>query len=194
MIFHLFFGLIFACFMFIRVFFHRKAKASRGEVKFEESKLNMVVRALVGISYIGLLVGYIFYPPLLAWANVFLPKWIRWIGASITLLSVILIWWVQWALGVQFDTTLHIQAEHQMISHGPYRWVRHPMYSALFIMGTGWLLLTANWFVGGALMASIVLIVISRVRNEEALLIETFGDSYTAYMERSGRFLPRIGR
>lgn len=191
MIFHFFFVILFTVFLFIRVIYHRKAKASRGEVKFKESKLNMAFRALVGLGYIGMLVAYVFYPSLLEWSVFPLPTWARWAGGGITLLSVALIWWVQWALGVQFDTTLHIQAGHKMISHGPYRWVRHPMYSALFMMGIGWTLLTANGSVGVPLMAGILFIMISRVKNEEALLIETFGDAYLAYMQRTGRFLPK---
>jgi protein-S-isoprenylcysteine O-methyltransferase Ste14 len=185
---------MYTSFILIRLFYHRKAKASRSKVEFHESKLNMVVRTFLGLGYIGLLVVYVFYPPLLAWAGFLLPEWFRWIGGLITLVSVALIWWVQWALGVQFDTTLHIQDGHQLISRGPYRWVRHPMYTALFILGIGWLLLTANWFVGGPLMVGILFVVITRVRDEEALLLEVFGDTYQAYMEKTGRFLPRFVR
>jgi protein-S-isoprenylcysteine O-methyltransferase Ste14 len=128
----------------------------------------------------------------LAWAVFPLPDWSRWFGMSITITSVFLIWWVQWALGVQFDTTLHVREGHQLVSHGPYRWVRHPMYSALFLMGIGWLFLTANWFVGGGLIVGILFIIITRVNKEENLMKETFGDSYADYMQRTGRFLPRI--
>jgi protein-S-isoprenylcysteine O-methyltransferase Ste14 len=105
---------------------------------------------------------------------------------------VLLLWWVQWALDVQFDTTLHTQAEHKLIKHGPYQWVRHPMYTALFLMGLGWFLLTANWFVGVPLMIGIFLVVLSRVQNEEDVLTEIFGDEYQEYMQHSGRFFPPL--
>jgi protein-S-isoprenylcysteine O-methyltransferase Ste14 len=101
---------------------------------------------------------------------------------------------VQWSLDVQFETTLHIQADHQLISHGPYRWVRHPMYTSLFLMGIGWLLHTANWFVGGPLMASILFIIAIRVEKEEAILIEKFGDSYLTYIQKTGRYLPPLAQ
>jgi len=183
---------VFVGLMFIRVFYHRKAKAARRKVEFGESKLNMAVRGFFGLGYIGLLIAYIFFPTLFVWADFPLSEWIRWLGMIISLLSVVLIWWAQWALGVQFDTTLHTQEGHQLISHGPYRWVRHPLYTAVFLIGAGWLFLTANWFIGGGLMAGILLIIISRVKNEEALLIKTFGEPYIAYMQKTGRFLPRI--
>lgn len=109
-----------------------------------------------------------------------------------TIGNVLLIWWVQWALDVQFDTTLHIQADHQLITHGPYRWVRHPMYSALFLLGLGWLLLTANWFIGAPLIVGIVLVVLMRIENEEKVLINLFGAEYRDYMQNTGRFLPKL--
>ena len=192
MIFHIFFIILFSGFLLIRIVYRRKAVSSRQRVEFGESILNMILRAVVGLGYVALLLGFVFYPPLLAWAVFPLPEWSRWIGMSVTSISVFLIWWVQWALGVQFDTTLHVREGHQLVSHGPYRWVRHPMYSALLLMGIGWLLLTANWFVGGGLIAGLLFIIISRVKKEENLMIETFGESYADYMQRKGRFLPRI--
>jgi protein-S-isoprenylcysteine O-methyltransferase Ste14 len=77
-------------------------------------------------------------------------------------------------------------------TQGPYAWVRHPMYSALFLMGLGWLLLTANWFIGAPLMIGMIVVVFMRVENEEGVLIDLFGDEYREYMQRTGRFLPLL--
>lgn len=192
MIFHIFFSILYLAFIVIRVVFHRKARLSRGEVKFNESKLNMAVRAFLGLGYVGILFVYIFYPKVLGWAVFPLPVWTRWLGFGISTLSVVLIGWVQWALDTQFDTTLHHHSDHKLITHGPYRWVRHPMYTTLFLMGLGWLLLTANWVVGGGLMAGIVFIVSTRVKNEETMLVEIFGDVYRLYQKRTGKFFPRL--
>lgn len=192
MIFHSIFTFLFVSFILIRVIYHRKAKSSRVRVEFRESRINMAVRAFWGLGYIGLLIVYIFFPSIMEWAAFPLAEWLHWIGMIVTLTSVALIWWVHKALGVQFDTTLHIRDGHKLIYHGPYRWVRHPMYTVLFGMSVGWLLLTANWFIGGCLMAGILLIIITRVKNEEAMLMQTFGEPYFAYKQRTGRFLPRI--
>jgi protein-S-isoprenylcysteine O-methyltransferase Ste14 len=194
MTYHILFSVVFIGFILIRVVYRRKAKQVREGVAFKESTINMIVRAVVGLGYIGALIVYVFCPGTFAWAALPLPTWVRWIGAGVSVISLLLIWWVQWALDVQFDTTLHIQADHKLVTHGPYRWVRHPMYTALFLMGLGWLLLTGNWFIGGLLMAAILLLVLVRVDREEALLTETFGDAYVAYMQKTGRFLPLLGR
>ena len=185
---------MFIGFIIIRVVYHRKARQVREGVEFIESKLNMVVRGVVGLGYIGALIVYVFYPKTFTWAILPLPTWARWVGTGVSMISLLLIWWVQWALDIQFDTTLHIQTGHKLVTHGPYRWVRHPMYTALFLMGLGWLLLTGNWFTGGPLMVAIFLLVLVRVDREEALLTETFGDAYVAYIQKTGRFLPLLGR
>ena len=192
MSFHLLFAILFIGFIAMRIFFHRKAATTRGQVEFGEGAWNMVFRGIIGIGYICLVIVYIFYPALLNWASTIIPGWLRWIGMVITLVSVVLIWWVQWALGVQFNTTLHVRDGHQLVSRGPYRWVRHPMYTVLMLMGIGWLLLTANWFIGLGLIFGILFVIFTRVKKEEALLLQTLGSSYQFYMKRTGRFLPRI--
>jgi protein-S-isoprenylcysteine O-methyltransferase Ste14 len=190
MSFHIIFAVVFFAFIIIRVGYHRKARHARKGVELKESGFNMAVRAFLGSGYIGALVVYVFYPALLGWAAFPLPAWARWTGVFISVLSVLLIWWVQWALDIQFNTTLHIQGDHQLITHVPYRWVRHPMYSTLFTMGLGWLLLCANWFIGAPLIAAILLLMGVRVKNEEAILIELFGKEYLTYIQKTGRFLP----
>ncbi len=189
-VFHIIFASAFFTMVVLRIFYGRKARRNREDVEFKESRINLAVRAFFGFGYIGAMIAYIFDPSLFDWAAIKLPDWIRWIGVIITVGSVLLLWWVQWALDVQFDGTLHTQAEHKLIRHGPYRWVRHPMYTTLFLMGLGWFLLTANWFVGIPLMVGIVLVVLSRVQNEEDMLSELFGDEYREYMLQSGQFFP----
>jgi protein-S-isoprenylcysteine O-methyltransferase Ste14 len=191
-LFHYIFTLAFLAMVSIRIYYGRKAHQNRDGVELKESKLNLAVRAFFGLGYIGLIIGYIFIPELLEWFAILLPDWVRWIGAFLTLSSVLLLWWVQWALDVQFDTTLHTQAAHKLIQHGPYRWVRHPMYTALFLMGSGWFMLTANWIVGFPLMIGIILVVLSRIKKEEIMLIELFGDEYLDYMQHSSRFIPYL--
>jgi protein-S-isoprenylcysteine O-methyltransferase Ste14 len=66
------------------------------------------------------------------------------------------------------------------------------MYALFFVQATGFLLLTHNLFIGGVYLAALTLVVISRVGNEEAAMVEKFGDAYRNYMKKTGRFLPRF--
>jgi protein-S-isoprenylcysteine O-methyltransferase Ste14 len=81
--------------------------------------------------------------------------------------------------------------EHTLVTDGPYRWVRHPFYDAVGLSVLANSLVAANWFLfltGGLLF----LLLIVRTRTEEERLLARFGDSYRAYMKRTGRFLPRV--
>lgn len=189
-IFHLIFSIAFIAMFALRTYYGRKARRNRANVNTFESKMNMAIRAILGLGYIGSLFVYIFVPRIFEWGIIPLPDGFRWIGVLITCGSLVILWWVQWALDIQFDTTLHTQSDHKLITHGPYHWVRHPMYTTLFLMGLGWFLLTTNWFVGVPLMVGIVLVILSRVNSEESMLLDIFGDEYLEYMQHTGRFFP----
>jgi protein-S-isoprenylcysteine O-methyltransferase Ste14 len=78
------------------------------------------------------------------------------------------------------------------VTHGPYRWVRHPFYNSmgLFILAAS--LIAANWFL--LLIGSVVFfLIVVRTRREEENLLARFGEDYRAYMKKTGCFLPRIG-
>jgi protein-S-isoprenylcysteine O-methyltransferase Ste14 len=55
-------------------------------------------------------------------------------------------------------------------------------------------LLSANWLIGLTGIVGITSVIASRLKREEALMIEKFGDRYRAYIEHTGRFLPRLSR
>jgi protein-S-isoprenylcysteine O-methyltransferase Ste14 len=78
------------------------------------------------------------------------------------------------------------------VEHGPYAWVRHPLYDSAALLMVGVSLIAANWFlfVTGAVIGSLLLI---RTRTEEENLVARFGEGYRTYMERTGRFLPKLG-
>jgi protein-S-isoprenylcysteine O-methyltransferase Ste14 len=190
--FHIVFVLLFLAFTVIRMYYHRKAEQAKGKVEYKEGKLHVGVRKLIGVPFMLGLFTYMFIPRLFAWAEFPLPGWAQFAGVAFGVTSILLIGWVQWALGANFSTTLHVREEHTLVTHGPYRWVRHPMYSVLFLFEIAILLLTRNWFIGGVPLVALTLIVLTRLENEEAAMIEKFGDAYRSYMACTGRFLPRF--
>jgi protein-S-isoprenylcysteine O-methyltransferase Ste14 len=189
-VFHLIFVVTFLVFTGIRAAFHRLATRTRGKIEYREGRLHRGLRLAVGIPFMAIFFAYMVWPDVAAWARLTLPAWARWIGAVFSVLSLPLIWWVQRSLGSNFSTTLHVREQHSLVTDGPYRWVRHPMYTVLFIWIMAFLLLTANWFIGGVPLLAFCLIVATRLKNEEATMIEKFGDEYRQYMQRTGRFLP----
>jgi len=189
--FHISFIITFAGMMTIRAIYFRKAQQYQGTVEYKEGRMTRLRRTL-GLAFPILLLIYIFYPAFLGWFTFPLPVWGQWAGFILGILSLILTWWVQWALDINFSDVLHVRKAHTLVQHGPYRWVRHPMYTTLFLNGLAVLLLTRNWLLGGFYLAALALIVVIRIRNEERTMIEKFGDPYRTYMERTNRFLPRM--
>jgi protein-S-isoprenylcysteine O-methyltransferase Ste14 len=97
------------------------------------------------------------------------------------------------SLGPNLTDTVVTRREHTLVTHGPYRWVRHPFYGVGFLGLLAVTLMTANWFI--ALTGAVVIaLLVHRTRTEEVKLIERFGDEYRAYRERTGAFFPRWTR
>ncbi len=153
----------------------------------------MILLRLFGFSvWMGLLL-YMINPRWMAWSTLSLPPWLRWAGAALGVLALPLIYWMFSSLGTNVTDTVGLRREHRLVTHGPYRWVRHPMYSFSFLLFSAFTLLTANWFIGLMGLLAMTLLVV-RTPIEEAKLIEAFGDAYRDYMKGTGRFLPRWRR
>lgn len=193
-VYHFFFVAAFLGMIGIRVVSHRSTARSRGSFEYKEGRLNMAVRGVAGISYILAVAVYLVYPRYLHWAGFPLPAWVRWLGAGLAVASIGLLGWVHRALGQNFSTTLHVREKHTLITHGPYRWVRHPMYTALIIFFVGVLLLSANWVIGLPGLVAAPFFLIARIGKEEAAMLDLFNDEYCEYMKRTGRFLPRLNK
>ena len=117
------------------------------------------------------------------------PAWLRWTGVGLGISSVGLFAWTHVVPGKYWSPYLQLRPVHRLITAGPYARIRHPMYSAI----VGWMmslgLVAANWIplVCGALCA---IQFILRIRGEEKMMLQQFGDEYRQYMKRTGRLLP----
>lgn len=140
------------------------------------------------------ILAFVIHPNLMNWSLVPLPYWSRWAGAGLGCLGLVLLLWSHLSLGRNFFAGLQVRKQHKLITDGPYRWIRHPMYMAFIALGLGFALLTASWFVGGTWFAGFGLMLINRLVKEEEMLTEQFGDRYAAYRKRTGGFIPRPWR
>ncbi len=188
------FVVIFFAMIAIRVYYHRIAKTWRGgrAALQNEGKSFLALRALLTVPFYVGLFAYILNPEWMSWSSLAIPTGWRWLGAILAALTLPLLIWVHRALGTNFSTTLHIRDDHTLSLTGPYRYVRHPMYTVSVVLLIGSLLLTANWFIGLGGLLALGIVMIFRTPKEEAQLLEKFGDEYRQYATRTGRFLPRI--
>ena len=138
-------------------------------------------------------VAYVIDPTWMAWSAVGLPVWLRWVGVGLGVIGAALLIAVFRFLGTNLTDTVVTRARHTLVTDGPYRWVRHPFYSAMALVVTADSLVTANWFLAATGVATFTLIAI-RTRTEERKLLERFGDQYHDFMARTWRFFPRWKR
>jgi protein-S-isoprenylcysteine O-methyltransferase Ste14 len=130
----------------------------------------------------------------MAWSSLPAPGWLRWAGLMVAFGGGCLWVWAVASLGKNLTDTVITRRDHSLVTTGPYRWVRHPFYTSCLIGLVGVSLLMTNLFV---LVAGIVFwfaFLVPRTRIEEQNLVARFGDEYRQLMQRTGRFLPRIGK
>jgi protein-S-isoprenylcysteine O-methyltransferase Ste14 len=117
---------------------------------------------------------------------------LRWAGIGLCGLGGALLLWAFRRLGNNLTDTVVTRRAHTLVTGGPYRFVRHPFYDSVALFVAGIAIAAANWFIMAAGAVAIGLLVV-RTRIEEEKLLARFGDSYRAYVARTGRFLPKLG-
>ncbi len=101
-------------------------------------------------------------------------------------------WHIHKTLGENWSPILEIRREQELITIGPYKYIRHPMYTCIYIHTLSLLFVSSNWIVGGMGILSFALIYPFRVADEEKMMIDAFGDRYRYYMKHTGRLLPKL--
>jgi protein-S-isoprenylcysteine O-methyltransferase Ste14 len=177
----------------ISSYFRRKADRDSGESisRKVDGTLTMNLIRIGGLILWFSPLVYLINPAWMAWSKIGLPEWVRWLGVVLGILCVFGIYWLFSSIGSGITPTSGTRKEHKLVTSGPYRWVRHPLYtvgSSLFI---AFGMMADNWFI--AMLGILAFIGMAiRTPKEEANLIEKFGDEYLDYMKRTGRFFPKV--
>ena len=90
-----------------------------------------------------------------------------------------------------YSSTLIIREDHQLVTHGIYRLTRHPVYLGVLMVSVGVPIWTASW-IGLLIMLGIIPLILRRIRSEEQMLIDEYGDSYRAYKKATRKLIPFI--
>jgi protein-S-isoprenylcysteine O-methyltransferase Ste14 len=185
-------GLVFLIFVLHRAYYTRKFPPQEDET-IEKQALTPAGRVanMLALPALVALLAYVFAPQYINWAGLPLPAWLRWFGVLLTVDGFALLQWAHFSLGKNWSDQPRIMESQQMVHYGPYRFIRHPMYSAfLLILGSS-LLVSANWLLGGLWILITWVDIQARIRYEEDRMLARFGEAYREYMERTGALFPR---
>ncbi len=177
-------------FTLIRIIFAVKSKQSK--VIQSQNLLEEKIKAFtVSLGTFFLPLVYIFTP----WLDSFemnFPLWARYTGFAILFLSLLFFLYVHSVLDKNWSPVLQIKENHELITSGPYKYIRHPMYTQIWMWVAGQFLLVSNWIVGLAGIITWSLLYFTRVNKEENMMIEQFGDKYREYIQTTGKLFPRF--
>jgi protein-S-isoprenylcysteine O-methyltransferase Ste14 len=175
----------------IRAPINRQRHANKIVTDQVSGQEKLVLRLLfLGMGLLPLI--YIF-TPWLNFANYPLPAWARWLGLVFLVGALWVFWKAHQDLGRNWSPSLQIREGHTLTTHGLYQYIRHPMYASQWLWVIAQVLLLPNWLAGVGGLLLFLPMYFTRVPVEEQMMLAQFGEQYRAYMQRTGRVVPRLG-
>ena len=142
------------------------------------------------------MLAYVINPGWMAWSSFDAPDWLRWAGVVLGICVVPSVHWVLSTLGSNVSETVLTKDSHQLVSDaGPYRWIRHPLYTTGIALFLALGLMAASWFILALALVALVAIRAVVVPREERELIARFGKDYrgTGADRRDGAAFQELG-
>ena len=182
----------------MRGYYGRKTKTHDSLVAIKEKlktadremgKGMMILTTIITVIGVIGIILYLLSPPWWTWTHLPLGEWVQWIGIVVATIPLFYLIWVHRHLDNQWSIALEIQEDHKLITTGPYRRVRHPMYLGIFVYTIGLCLISLDILVSLFFVFSIW-VNYNRIPSEEQMMIDQFGDEYLEYMKTSGRLIP----
>ena len=177
----------------IRIYYQSKVRGDLRRSEMRDSGLRLIPGSIAALVTLIFGAEYIFFPGTFSWAYlIHFPFWLRYFGAALLIAGISLLWLAHYHLGKSFHSFVVLKEEQALVEGGPYRFIRHPIYTAYFMNYIGGGLLASNWVLAIIPVVFFGLFIALRIDGEEKVMVEKFGDKYVHYMEHTGRFLPRI--
>jgi protein-S-isoprenylcysteine O-methyltransferase Ste14 len=193
LVFRLIFIGVFAVGLSISTYYRRLARKSGEAIaRSQEGALALILRAVMAIPLLLAILFYTFAPHWMDWSAISLPVWVRWAGAGLGVVCLPLLWWVFSSIGSNISETVLTKREHKLVTWGPYRWVRHPLYGVALIEILALSLIAGNWFMALLWFMGVLVFRYVVIPIEEEKLIAAFDGEYVRYSARTGLLTPRF--
>jgi protein-S-isoprenylcysteine O-methyltransferase Ste14 len=192
-IFRSLFVLAFIAMTAIRFYYQSKILRDKREIEIREGRFSLIAGGVAALTNIVFGAEYIFSPGFFSFAYVMdYPDWVRWLGGLALAAGISLLGFAHHHLGKNFHSLVVSKENQTLVETGPYRWIRHPIYTAFLINYVGGGLLSGNIVLTVVPVTMYAILVVIRMGQEEKVMEELFGQKYIEYEKRTGRLLPRI--
>ncbi|MEJ2447149.1 MAG: protein-S-isoprenylcysteine O-methyltransferase [Anaerolineales bacterium] len=162
------------------------------QLKTEEDRTTRLDVSLLVFSGVGMILPLFYiFTDWLDFANYSLPAWVGWLGAALFAGAIALLGITHRALGPSWTPTLGLRKDHQLVTGGVFKYIRHPMYAAHLLWAIAQPMLLHNWIAGFSFLVVALPQYLLRVEAEEEMMLDSFGEEYADYMEDTGRIFPR---
>ncbi|MGA7295261.1 MAG: isoprenylcysteine carboxylmethyltransferase family protein [Terriglobales bacterium] len=121
----------------------------------------------------------------------FKEDYLRWVGLAFCCFGLGVRVLALKALGRHFSAYVTLQPNHQLVRHGIYAWIRHPLYLSLLSLPTG-IALVFDSFLALPILLLAAMFVLDRIRKEEHLLADHFGAKFNDYKRRTRKLIPFV--
>jgi protein-S-isoprenylcysteine O-methyltransferase Ste14 len=193
------FGMVYFLGMLAEVVIRVPHEQRRRQTRMKLERVDWSERPLLVLMFVGM-----FFIPLvytftsrLDGADYRLPREARESAGGVGMIILAMAVWLFWRshadLGRNWSPSLELREGHELVTEGVYRSVRHPMYASMWLWGVAQALLLQNWIAGWASLVMFMPLYLLRVPREERMMLDEFGEEYRAYMDRTGRVIPRLG-
>ena len=174
-------------------YYRNKARQEGGMIKRqEEGWLALLTRFVIAIPLFIVLLLNIFYPQAMSWAKFILPQWVKITGLVLGFLCIPFLWWVFSSIGKNISETVLVKDEHELVMHGPYSRIRHPLYAGALVLLISTSLVMADYVIMSYAVIGILAFRLLVIPAEEQRLLETFGEDYVCYQSRTNALMPWI--
>jgi len=166
----------------------------RRKEAMSERRVTLQEKILLFLLLLGMFILPLIYSAStwLDFANYSLPSWAGWVGVAVMIGAILVFWRAHVDLGLNWSPSLEIREKHELITRGIYGVIRHPMYASQWLWVIAQALLLQNWFAGVVNLIIFIPFYFMRVRAEETLMFDSFGEQYREYMKKTGAVLPKI--